>query len=180
MESQIDRIAIASLEKQYGIHRSVLYERMNALGIKRVKLGNKAYINSKDLQLLDDLDAHMKAGHPMALFLDSVGFGEGRQSEIQTANIPETPILNEIKETRFSIQLLPAEKGKSGWEDYEQLDKVTERQWILPTSRLFTLLGIKSIPKRYSGSNSFACKGYFCTKVGRNRETMWRVTKQIN
>lgn len=50
------------LPERYGIARSVVYTRLEALRIKPDRLGNKSYINTDHLALMDDLNAHLKAG----------------------------------------------------------------------------------------------------------------------
>ena len=69
--NKLDRVPIAQLPSKYGIVKSVLYDRLNRLGIKSEKIGNKSYLSAEQLELLDQLDAHLNAGGSMAQFVDS-------------------------------------------------------------------------------------------------------------
>lgn len=184
MEAQINRIAIAGLESQYNIPRSVLHDRMNALHIQRTKIGNKAYIDSESLQLLNELNAHMKAGHPMALFLERIGKQSNGQSvslspsdNSQTTDSLAAFLLDEINETRFTIQLLPPPVPPNPWDSYEQLELIASHNWLIPTSRLLPLLNRKSIPK-LDDHNRFRCMGFVFWRMGKaGREFEWHVKK---
>ena len=50
------------LPKRYEIGRSVVYSRINALQIKPSRQGIKSYITDVQLQMMDDLNAHLKDG----------------------------------------------------------------------------------------------------------------------
>ena len=58
--SEIDPYPVSALTERFGIGRTALYDRLNALGIVPVKQGNKSYISKAQLQQLDALDAHLK------------------------------------------------------------------------------------------------------------------------
>ena len=51
-----------NLQQRYGIAKSVVYNRLDALSVKPQRQGNKSYINALQLTLMDDLNSHMKAG----------------------------------------------------------------------------------------------------------------------
>lgn len=51
-----------SLRERYGIAKSVVYNRLDTLGIKPQRQGNRSYINALQLTLMDDLNSHLKAG----------------------------------------------------------------------------------------------------------------------
>jgi hypothetical protein len=63
MNAQIDRFPVSDLPARYDIKRTALYERLKALDIKPIKQGNKSYVDGDQLQLLDDLHAHIGRGH---------------------------------------------------------------------------------------------------------------------
>lgn len=52
---------MSELPEKYGITKSVVYSRLEALHIKPTRAGNKSYINDEELQLMDELSAHLKA-----------------------------------------------------------------------------------------------------------------------
>lgn len=170
--NEIDRIAIAELEKQYGIPRSVLHDRMNALGIKRTRIGNKAYIDGGALQLLNDLDAHMKAKQPMALFLESVGKSK-EQTDLTVArqDSSQTEIL--IKAIAYLMNQQPVDEFQSR----RKLKEVAEEGWQLSTSELLTLLMRSSIPP-LDDHQRFSRMGFTFWQVGKGgRQYEWRVSK---
>lgn len=61
-EDNIAGIPTIELQNRYGVVRSVIYMRMNALHIKPIRTGHKSCITDVQLQLMDDLDAHLKNG----------------------------------------------------------------------------------------------------------------------
>jgi len=79
--TELDRVPVAQLPSKYGIVKSVLYDRINRLGIKPQKIGNKSYLSGKQLELLDQLDAHINAGGSMAEFADRHTNQSGSQSD---------------------------------------------------------------------------------------------------
>lgn len=173
--SEIDRIPIAGLESQYGIPRSVLHDRMNALGIKRTKIGNKSYIDSKALELLNGLDAHMKANLPMALFLERVG----RLSASQTKSPVDSPSSSQSVSqiaiaSPITIQIAPA---PAPFDNYRMLSEAAKEGWAIPTSELLPLLGLLRLPKLEEGK--FYRRGFVFERVvpRRGRETEWKVAK---
>ncbi len=170
--SEIDRIAIAGLEKQYSIPRSVLYDRMNALGIKRTKIGSRAYIDGSSLQMLNDLDAHMKAGQPMALFLESID-KPSEQTEIIVAgqSTGQTEIL--IKAIAYLMNQQPSD----GFYAWQKLEEVSKHNWHIPTSQLLLLLSRATIPP-LDDHQRFSRMGFRFHRMGKvGREYEWRVTK---
>lgn len=170
--SEIDRIAIAGLEKQYDIPRSVLHDRMNALGIKRTKIGNKAYIDGDALQLLNSLDAHMKAKQPMALFLESIGKSkEQKDLTVARQDSSQTEIL--IKAIAYLMNQQPVDE----FQNRRKLKEAAQEDWYLSTSELLSLLNLKTVP-RLDDHNRFKRMGFVfwrLSKVGRQYE--WHVKK---
>lgn len=56
-----DKFPTNQLQDRYGINRSVVYNRLEALQLKPQRDGNRAFISGEQLQLMDDFDAHLKA-----------------------------------------------------------------------------------------------------------------------
>jgi hypothetical protein len=79
--TELDRVPVAQLPSKYGIVKSVLYDRINRLGIKPQKIGNKSYLSGEQLELLDQLDAHINAGGSMAEFAERHTSQSGGQSD---------------------------------------------------------------------------------------------------
>ncbi len=47
--TKLDRVPVAQLPDKYGIVKSVIYDRINRLGIKPTKIGNKSYVSGEQL-----------------------------------------------------------------------------------------------------------------------------------
>ena len=76
-KAQIDGFPVAQLPSRYGVARSVVYSRLSALKIEPSKRKNKAYITNEQLQLLDELNEHLKRkGATVAEFQARVGLGD--------------------------------------------------------------------------------------------------------
>ena len=78
----IDRIPVSQLPSRYGIARSAIYTRLKDLQIEPIKEGRKAYVNSKQLHLLDDLHEHISRGGITSDFL--------QQQEQQSTSLSAT------------------------------------------------------------------------------------------
>lgn len=61
-ENDIYKNPTSELPERYGVVRSAIYKRLDDLHIKPTRQGNKSYINDDQLQLMDDLHAHLEAG----------------------------------------------------------------------------------------------------------------------
>lgn len=71
MSENFEKFPTSKLQERYGTARSAIYSRLNALRIKpaRQDKGNKTYITNDQLQLMDDLNAHMKDGGKIEEFV---------------------------------------------------------------------------------------------------------------
>ena len=178
MEAEIDRIAIAKLEERYGIAKSVLYDRMNALGIKAEKIGNRSYLSGEQLQLLDGLHEHMKAGGSLAMFVERVGKQTAEQSAEQSSMVVAGQSAEQSALLKIVAAMLDRQStAPSPFESRRQLKEVAEEGWYLFTSELLPLLGLKSIPP-LDDHNRFTRMGFVFWRAGKaSREYEWRVTK---
>ena len=68
-ETSLDLIPVSQLPSRYSINRSVVYTRLKELNIKPQKIGKQSYINATELDLLDQLDKHLKNGGITSEFL---------------------------------------------------------------------------------------------------------------
>ncbi len=62
VETEIDPYPVSELTTRFGIGRTALYSRMNALTIVPIKQGSKAFVSLQQLQRLDALNEHLKNG----------------------------------------------------------------------------------------------------------------------
>ncbi len=61
-EAEIDPYPVSELTTRFGVGRTALYDRINALKIVTTKQGNKAFVSKEQLQHLDELDEHLNEG----------------------------------------------------------------------------------------------------------------------
>ena len=67
---------VGSLVDRYKLTKSVIYKRMKDLGISTQKIGVKAYISPKQLNLLDALHEFIQGGGDTAEFIYFRGLDE--------------------------------------------------------------------------------------------------------
>jgi hypothetical protein len=72
-DAQIDRIALSGLQSRYGIGRTAVYTRIQALQIEPLRKGNKAFVTSEQLKLLDELHGLLELGNSMSEALGKMG-----------------------------------------------------------------------------------------------------------
>jgi hypothetical protein len=182
--TEIDRLAVASLGDRYGISRSVLYSRINALKIEPEKLGNRAFVSGGQLALLDGLHDHLKDGGSTAEFLEIKGLDDekpsgkpsGEQSAGQITFSPDAgQLLNLLAEQQHTEQ--SAEQSNLHWtERLRCLEEAYEKGWLLSTSQLAELLGISS----HTLTSFHECDryGFHLSRAGMNgAEIAWKVGK---
>ncbi len=63
------RIQVKNLSARYGLGKTAIYSRMNALNIKTERIGNRSYVNEAQIALLDALHSFIQDGRTTAEFL---------------------------------------------------------------------------------------------------------------
>ncbi|MEA5504839.1 MarR family transcriptional regulator [Halotia wernerae UHCC 0503] len=194
--TKLDRVPVAQLPDKYGIVKSVLYDRINRLGIKPTKIGNKSYVSGEQLELLDLLDAHMKAGGSMADFADQYASQSGGQSEhfdsasqsdgqltvtgLTASQVGQLPQLIEGLITRLIpaiVRQLPA-LAPDPVAHLRALEEAYKNGWLLSTRELATLLKLAPSTVRGYGTK-FEDAGFVFTRAGQRKggEVAWSVGK---
>ena len=164
----IDRVPIKSLPSRYNIARSLLYTRLKDLNIKPEKDSKQAYISSEQLAHLDALNDHIKQGRTTSTFLTKRGM---IASFDPASGLPPSNNISTFTQLVHEIAsvLRPA---SSPLQHLECLERAFSQQWLLSTSEVKQLLGVKPLGEVcVRGSFAFIKKG----KIG--RETAWRVEK---
>jgi len=196
--TKLDRIPVAQLPDKYGIVKSVLYDRINRLGIKPTKIGNKSYVSGEQLELLDQLDAHMKAGGSMADFADQYASQSGGQSENFDSGIESTSqsdgqlTVAGLTASQFGqlieglvTRLIPAIVrqlpllASDPVAHLRALEEAYKNGWLLSTRELATLLKLSpSTVCRYG--SKFEDAGFVFTRAGQRKggEVAWSIGKQ--
>ena len=179
-ETTLDSLPVASLQERYGISRSVLYERINALQISSEKRGNKAYVNAEQIQLLDNLHAFLQNGGSTADFLASAGLStllSGDESALATQSALLDAQALAALVVAIAQQVTPPSAAPVAFTyplaNLEALERAAEHGWLLSTSQLAPLLGLKTL-----SGQEINRYGFICTRVGRNgAESAWLVSK---
>jgi len=133
-QTTLDRISVAQLPDRYSITRSVVYNRLNDLSIKPERLGNKAYVNAQQLDLLDRLHQHIQDGGITADFLAATG-RSGIQSGLQSVGLSDGQ--SESSARLSGTESSPQSVGRSGI----QSAKLSDGQVMLVDAQALTILG---------------------------------------
>lgn len=196
---EIESFPVKDLPDRYSIGRTILYERMNALNITPERQGNRGYITLEQLNLLDDLDKHIKSGQTTPEFLRQHGItsepgvynvrsvrserGEQMENGFQTetaiarreSSIPTT--LVQLPEELIQILALFLDSRVDPFHQYDALAKAAREGYYLPTSMLLPLLSRKSIPK-LDDHDRFKSMGFVFWKLGKiGNQYQWKITK---
>jgi len=168
--TDIDPYPVSELQSRYSIGKQAVYNRLDALKIKPGKHGNRSYISLEQLQILDQLHAHITDGGTMADFqsppiessltlVDTVD---------KTTGLGKADDLITLIE-RIAAALKPTEQPLTHW---EQLEKAAANNWLLSTADVQRVIGVKPKGERFTrGSFTFVRSG----KIG--NQLAWRVVK---
>jgi hypothetical protein len=177
MNAELDLIPIGNLIDRYGVARSNIYNRLSGLGIEPEKQGGKAYINADQLALMDALNQHLKGGGTIADFQGQLSYRTGRseksyktQDNLNSLEVTEQPAL--IATLMSAIAAFQPQQ-KDPLANLETLERVAEKGWLLSTSQLAPLVGVKT-----PTGKQFTRYGFTFTRAGKNgAESAWKVTK---
>ncbi len=173
--------------------RKSLYSRLEAAGVKLPKDDDgKAYATEQIIQKLDDLDKHIKNGGTLKNYtpvtsvtthleatdnedyLDSV-VDKTQLTTQSTTQMSREELLEiiEVLGTAIARQLKPDPIAYNA-----SLEKAQANNWILSTSEVQQLIGVK--PSCKKGKNVFIRGCWTFIKTGKmGSQTGWRVSKVI-
>ena len=109
-DTQIDRIALSGLQSRYGIGRTAVYTRIQALQIEPLRKGNKAFVTSEQLKLLDELHEYLKLGNSMSEALEKMGCQTTQEFDTEKINT-KSPLSSKLFSEQSSEHNLA--KGES-------------------------------------------------------------------
>lgn len=180
MKRQDTDFPVAQLMERYGLVRSQIYARINALKAKNpalapFKAGVKSYVNQVALGCLDEVhrlinEEGLTTEEAAAVVTGHTGATNktpyiGQDSEL-FALLDVSPEQAPLIAIRRALQTEPLAR-------YELLDKIVNRGWQIPTSELTLLLGIDT-----PNSDEFEDYGYrFTREVKTESKSVWRVKK---
>jgi hypothetical protein len=180
---QIDRIPVNQLTERYQLARSAVYKRLDDLGIRTERIGNKAYVNAEQLRLLDELHKFIKAGGTMAEFLESRGMARSKESssELSTGlSAGQSDLVQMV--TAIAAQVVSRFQPPVSEPDrlayYEKLEQAAQNRWLMRTSEIADLLDLSPSEIQLYG-DSFREAGFVFTRAGYRAggEVAWRVSK---
>jgi hypothetical protein len=175
---EIDRFPLGQLSARYdGLARSAVYKRMDALGIKPLKVGNKGFVDGEQLAWMDELHAFLNAGGNTAEFLEKKGVAPAA-TEASSGLSAATPDIFKLVAT-IAAQMRPPATQPDPFAYLETLERSARNGWLLKTSELSYLLDLPVTEiERYYGDR-FTEAGFVFTKAGfRSRgEVAWKVSK---
>jgi hypothetical protein len=194
MAAELDRFPVKDLPQRYNITRSVIYNRLEKLGIKPTKDKNQSFIKPEQLKLLDQLDIHLKNGGTTSEFIDQTDnqtdtldtMTEARTKNIysdqtDTLDIPDGQarqlVIPELIEQLVTVALETVETKRNGLNDLRDLEEIAANNWLIPTSRLAELLARSR--SYFTGKKTINYCGFTLEKVGKQgNETLWKISKQ--
>ncbi|NEQ51435.1 MAG: hypothetical protein F6K11_15055 [Leptolyngbya sp. SIO3F4] len=175
MRKQETDFPVSQLMERYGLVRSQVYTRINALKAKNPKLapfraGVRSYVSETVLTSLDEVHRLIneeglttgEAADIVAGSSDQSAADSTEQEDSLSVSPQEAPLVA----LRRVLQTKPLAR-------YELLDKVAERGWRLPTGELALLLGRDELT-----GDVFECYGYRFTQGNEgDLEISWQVEK---
>ncbi|MEL6385179.1 MAG: hypothetical protein AAFQ89_22490 [Cyanobacteria bacterium J06626_18] len=178
-EANPERFPVSQLTQRYNVVRSAIYTRIDALGIKPEKVGNRAFLNVEQLTLMDELHEYIQAGGQTAAFLAEKGL-QRSQSVGEPAPVTLTP--SAIRELAGAIALELANQMEQAHPlaHLQALEQAHKNGWQLSTSEIADLLDI-SFEVLHAAEDYFEDAGFVFTPIGRrtNGETAWSVSKPV-
>jgi len=175
--TEIDPYPVSELQSRYNIGKQAVYNRLDALKIKPEKQGNRSYITSEQLELLDDLHEHITAGGTMADFhvhptefslnrVDTVNKSSGLNEMPSGLSKPDD-LITLIE--RIAAALKPTADPLA---HLEQLERAVANNWLLTTADVKRVIGVKPTGDSFTrGSFTFVQAG----KIG--NQSAWKVIK---
>ncbi|HEY9662731.1 MAG TPA: hypothetical protein V6C65_30125 [Allocoleopsis sp.] len=186
---EIDRLPVNQLTERYGLVRSAVYTRLDALRIKPEKIGNKSYVNAEQIRLMDDLHEFIQRGGTTAEFLEQRGLPKAEsRSDSQSSDLssglstiqPDIIKLVTAIAAEFAARLQPPPQDPDILAYFEALERAAQNGWLLRTSEVAKLLDLSPSEIKLYG-DVFSEAGFTFTKAGYRTkgELAWRVSKQL-
>lgn len=185
MDAEIDEIPVAQLSDRYGVHRSQVYARLDALKQRDPELvpykrGRKAYINRHMIDCLDGMAALLQKGQTTEEAADEV-LGTLQSSPDSRGNSRADSLVDTRQVSSGELAIAQPEQPEEHSFEFENLlemlrglQELADKNWWLSTSQLAQVMGLKSLPP----GEHFERYGFRFTRTGKNGpETAWKVEK---
>lgn len=176
-------------ERYQLVSRQGLYDRLKALNISLDRQGNKSFATPEQIELLDQLQQHLTEGGSLKTFtpivettvtvdvspkldssLDIVR--SGLDSTLDSSLDTVSSELDINPQTLALFNLLQSNNRRSPLDKHRELQEATVNEWILSSSEIEELLGVK--PK----GETFTRGCWVFTKAGKiGGQNGWKVSK---
>lgn len=187
MSSEVDRYPVSQLPARYGdLARSAFYKRMEALGIKPVRIGSRSYVSAENVEKLDKLHRFIQGGGSTPEFLEMHGFNKSSTGKASTSE--KSPGLSTIPSDMISLirgitaeivaNINPPTNQVDPLAYYEFLERAAQKKWELKSSEIAHLLQCP-LEKIEGAELNFSEAGFVFTKTGQRSggEVAWLVSK---
>ena len=185
---------ISELLERYNLKsRKSFYSRLNGLGITLEKdVRGHSYATPEQVELLDQLDSHLKAGGTIASFTPlstaEVVPADTTQPTTQPA-LQHTPVntpVNTLAEppidnrTLSVLEAIASQIQPSSPLWYmDSLKRAADEGWLLTTAEVRQLISVK--PKTSKGEKVYKRGCWLFQKAGKiGAQTAWKVSKSVN
>ena len=184
--TDIDRFPVKELMGRYGIGRTALYDRFKHANIKPDKEGTRSFISGEQLAELDRLNDHLASGGSLSDFAPAYSFPEeGQQlalipnssADVQPIEPASLQVLVEAVSVGVERAIASQAQPPNPLWYMKELKQAAEEGWLLTTSEIRELIGVK--PTANKGSNTYKRGCWTFTKAGKiGNQTAWQVSKQ--
>ena len=184
METVLDNFPVSQLQSRFNIGKQAVYNRLDALDIKPFKEGNRSYLKPEQLELLDKLHEYVTQGGTMAEFKSQLDKVDSPLDTVDSKvdGLDDLVKSNQSNDLELLVQVLSASvekaitsgKSKSPLWYMKELKEATEEGWLLTTSQIQELIGVK--PKTKKGENTYTRGSFSFVKSGKiGTQTAWKV-----
>lgn len=178
---EIDKFPVSQLMGRYDLVRSAVYKRMEQLGIKPEKVGNRAYVSAEQVRLLDELHLFIQNGGSAAEFVEAKGLNRP-SADTGNGNSAGTGLAQPADFGRFINAIMDlvsrSQPPPDPMKPYSDLESAAQNNWVLSTADVAYLLDLPPSEIRRCG-DYFQDAGFVFTRVGyrRDGQEAWQVTK---
>ena len=176
MDAHIDELPVSSISNRYGVHRSQVYNRLEAIKKRRADLipyrrGRKSYVDGPLLRLLDGMAALIQQGST------TDGAAETVLGKLSNSPVDVSHDIRHVDDSALAIAKPELEKPFSIDETLHMLralQELADNDWRLSSDQIAHTLELKVLPS----GDSFERYGFRFSKAGKNgTQTAWKIEK---
>ena len=163
--------------------RKSLYSRLNALNLELAKDSQgRSYATTEQIELLDQLQEHLKQGGTLANFtpVTPVVVTTQHRSSLDLTTQPTAQLTAQTLTPEFLGEFAGAIASRlviSPLSPHRELEEASDKGWLLTTAEVRELIGV--IPTAPKGEDTYKRGCWLFTKAGKiASQTAWNVSKQ--